>query len=386
MDDLRVERIGAAASLGACTALLLLTACLAGCQGGYQNGVLQVAYYTDPQTGYYPRAGCGDDLFFLFKGDESLYVDWQDLRVLRISVPKVDKDWYDMSWWQDPLGLRKGDRFHVRVESVLPEYRQAKTLRVRESHPGKVTLPGVATVRVVIDETQYGKARLDRLAIDFERAFLKELRRRAQPPFERVGSGEWRFMRRTPLTQRTTIVRAGRRRDYQYECDTNLDHPAAGRRPTIEFTVRGKEVRQKLIETTYMREWEYWPTNPTGPGAVPLRMRPLRIVRIPGVQKEVERQPQEGQEGPAAKETLIVRFAIANPPPGWTPPEFLHPRTLVTDDDGKATLDLWPLRKLLTILPSNKIIIHFKCADDPAKTGGTVEIDRSKMVGWARVG
>ena len=370
-------------ALALAAAAALWTSCLTGCQGGYQNGILQIAYYTDSR-GHYPRPDCADDLFFLYKGDEYLYVDWQDIRLLRISVPQVDKGWYEMSWWDDPLGLRKGDRFHVQIESLLPP-RQSKTLLVRESHPGKIALPGVGTVHVVIDETQYGKARLDRLAIDFEPAFLEQLRRMAQPPYEQVSPAEWRFVRRTILAERTTTAPTGRKRDYRYGHVKHLQAPRRGSRPSIEFTVRRREVMEELHQTTYRKEWEYWPTNPTRAGAVPMRMRPLRTVVIPGDHKETRRREYLGPEGPAVNETLIIRFDIADPPAGWKPPEFLRPRTLVTDDAGKAVLDLWPIRKQLAALPTSRIIVHFKCADDPAKAGGKVEIDRVEMVGWARV-
>jgi len=357
--------------------VLLLAAAVPGCH----KGAIQMAFYTDNHN-VYPRADCTDDIYFLFEGDEYLYVDWQDVRVLRLSVIRVDKNYAVRGWAVDPLGLRGSDRFHVRVEDLVHPGARPEEVTVMESEWGKAEVPNVGTVHMLVDETHYGRARLDRLKIEFLPDFLKQVRGMVLAPPERVGD-LWRFRKRTVVADFVADQPSGRKVDYRYTLTKLLANPSRMNVPKLRVQVRRKPVLRKVRTYSYYEEWEYWPTRPVRRGKGPMRTEPAKTERIGPVQTETKATERPGPEGPAAGEQIRFVFDVPNPPPGWTKPAYLADRIVPADPKGMVELNLWDIIPAAT-LPCESLRITFRAAEDADRSSRpqTVEIQRTELVGW----
>ncbi|HET6427108.1 MAG TPA: hypothetical protein VFJ30_01770 [Phycisphaerae bacterium] len=359
---------------------LALSLVMAAAAGGCHKGAIQMAFYTDNHN-QYPRADCTDDVFYLFEGDEYLYVDWQDVRVMRISVVRVDKNYAVRGWAADPLGVRGSDRFHVRVEGLVAPASKAE-VTVMESQWGKADVPNVGTVHLLIDETQYGRARLDRVKIDFAPEFLNRVRGMVLAPPERVGD-LWRFRKRTVVTDVVSDQPDGRKVDYRYVPTKLLANPSRLNVPKIRVQVSRKSVLRKVRNYAYYEEWEYWPVVPVGRGSGPMRTAPVKTERVGPLQTESKATEHPGAEGPAAGESIRFVFDVPNPPPGWAKPAYLSDRNVVADEKGVAELDLWDIIPAAT-LPYDSLTITVKAAEDGDQSSRpqTVELQRTELVGW----
>jgi len=345
---------------------VVLAVAATGCQTG-PNRWVQLAPYTD-STGHYPRPGCVDDLFFLFKGDEELRISWLNTLLLKMSVQEARNKVHPL---RDPFDTKDAS-FKVQVQCLVPPKGSAE-FTVTESEPGTVQLPGVGTITVTIDDTQYGRARLDRLEIQFEPDFYAKLPK----TYYRQGK-EWCLKAYIP-EGKPQWVPTGRRQDYRYVTQLHLKDETGQDKPFVDIEVTCRPIVQEKRES---KEWrEYWPVDPRGFGAFPLRMRPLKPAEEDQKPKVVlgRSQPVRKHQ-PATGETIVVTFSL----PDGTAISTVRPMTMCTDDKGRARLELWPVCRRLANVAASKIKVHFKCTGDHAKGGQTLLIDRVAMVPCAR--
>ena len=359
-------------------AVLVAACAFAGCH----RGTIQTAFYTDAHD-HYPRADYADKIYYLFEGCEYLYVDWQDVRMMRLSVVRVDKNYEVKGFVVDPLSLRGSDRFHVRVEGLIGSTPPAE-ITLMESQWGMAKLPGIGTVHLLMDETQYGRARLDRMAIDFDPAFLKKVRGMVLAPAESVG-GMWRFRKRTVISDSVDEQPSGKKVDYHYTTTKLLANPSPGNVPKLQVQVARKEMLRKSRNFSYYEEWEYWPARPSSRGRRSLRVKPLKTERVGEMKTDTDFKDHPGPEEAAATETIRLVFDVRNPPAGWTKPAYLADRQVVTDEKGCAVVNLWNLVPAAT-LPFNSLDVTIKAADDTDTSSRPqqVEILRTELVGWYR--
>jgi len=374
MEQVRHDRARAAGGIAWAGAVILA----AGLLGGCRHGVVQTAFYTDEQNRY-PRAEFEDNLLLLFKEPDHRYVhvEWQDVRFLRLSIESVDKNYYKMPVVADPMRVRGGDRFHVKVECLV-EPKGAETFTVRESRLGQQYLKGVGTIYVNIDETGYGTARLDRLKIDFEQAFLHALHRMVAGPAEREGRA-WRFPRRRMISDSTDEPVPVGKQDYSYTLEKSLDRKLTSD-PTVKVTVAARRKLKQTRHTVYSERWEYWPVNPVTAGADPAVTKPLKTVEGPSEIVVSRDDFTIGPPAPAAGEIVNIRFLLPELDDS-AKPAYLADAAVATGADGSATLSLRPFLKAAE-LPCKRIIVQFKAADDPATRWYSQEILRTELLPW----
>ncbi len=374
MKHSRQNRARAAGGIARVIVLLLA----AGVAGGCHYGVVQTAFYTDEQNRY-PRAEFADNLLLLFKEPDHRYVnvEWQDVRFLRLSIESVEKNYYKMSALADPMGVRGGDRFHVKLECLV-DPKQAATFTVRESRTGQHHLPGVGTIHVNIDETGYGTARLDRLVIDFDKMFLHALHRMVAGPAEREGNA-WRFPRRRMVSDAVGEPVPVGKQDYTYTLEKSLDRRLAGE-ATVKVTVTTRRRLKHTRKIVYAERWEYWPVNPLTPGADPAVTKPLKTTDAPEAIVESRETFTLEQPSPAVGEIVQVRFLVPELDAA-AKPDYLADTEVATGADGSATLNLRPFLKAAE-LPGKKIIVQFKAKDDPGNRWYSQEILRTELLPW----
>jgi hypothetical protein len=357
---------------------------LAGCR----QGTMQVAFYLD-EFNHYPKKGCDDDLWLLIKNSDPqfryIYVEYQDVRLLRISVPQVDKEFYP-----PPRGRSKayaGDRFHVVIEALLdpetgaaiPETEAGKMPRgdfmVRDSYWGETALKGVGRVALRFDDTNYGTARLDRAKIDFEAGFLHAARQLVAGPPEKVG-GNWRFIKRREISvivgERVVVGK----KDYRCNSEKQMD-PKTMDEPRILLAVTNKKVSKQTTTTVSGERWVEWPVNLARAGSAPAHCSP--VSEGPEEKREKKASTESlGPEEPAATETILYAFEL----PGMDKkPDYLKDGTLTTDRNGRATLSLKACIPIAE-LPCEKLIVKFRAKDDPGEQWYTQEIPRTEFVPW----
>ena len=355
-----------------------LAGILAGLAGGCQKGTVQLAFYTDSYN-HFPSRECEDEIFFLFRGDEYLYLDWQDVRILRLSVTDAtDK----ASPLLDPTDTLYQALFDMRVESLV-EPKGSWEFQAPEHQWARVEMPGIGVLQVRMDDTQYGLARLDKLRIDFEPDFLAKVRAMVAAPPQRLDHPKlgptWRFRRRRVISSKTVTTPTGAKTEYRYTATKHFS-PDCSSHPTVEVTAYMKKTHLQQLEATYQDTWEYWPVDPRGAGAAGMRLKPLKVERLAPRTERRKQAEYPGPEQPAANETILFAFEYPDAPAGWTKPAFLRDRTAVTDADGRAVLDLWPIVPAANVC--DKLMVRFKSQDDPARAGtagGEVIILRDEL-------
>ncbi len=308
--------------------LALLALLAAACAtGGCQQGAVQAAFYTDGRN-HFPRADVNQEMYFLFKEGEQeiLHIDWQDIPILNISVPRVQRMAYA------PLHT---DLFDVRVESLV-EPKTAQTFTVRESEGKTLQLPGVGAVYVDVDATHYGKARLDKLCIDFTPEFLERVRSKVSPPQQE--GDQWSFKRRTIASDARTTEPSGKG---FYKCDAakRLDMEP-GQKPTIDLSVGVENVTNVWRVVVYDVTREYWPVRPPEGVRAPF-LKPTKVERLPQESSKEIAGVIPSPAALAANEEILFRIVGDK-----SPAKVLYSGELKTDAQGKLAFDLGPYAAL----------------------------------------
>jgi hypothetical protein len=312
---------------GACIAILaLLGAWFSGCQE--PEATIQAAFYTD-QDRHFPRKGLETDIGFVFKEVEREYlnVEWQDVKVFRISVPQVGP-------------------FQVRLEDLTdPNHgvdpNRATTFPARDSEWAGADLKNVGKVSVKLSRSSRGKAVLDNLAIDFTPECLARLGGMvaAPPARESTKAGDYRcFLRRAYEFPETGVVE--RTPDGNgYYLYTPAQGAESSREPNIALLVKVEKTLKQVRHRAYTPVWEYWPADPRS--TVPVR--PAKTNAMPRKTLD-ETIPGELREPLriAVEEPVQVVFKAGE---GGKLPDYLKPLELKTDDQGRVSLDLLPYGK-----------------------------------------
>ncbi len=366
---------------------LALLCVLAGLGAGCQTGRVQLAFYTD--KGHFPSRGCEDDVLFLFRGSEYLYMDWLDVPVLRMRVTAARGKTHPLL---DPTDTLRTAEFDMEVECLAGgkgQWKQCASFTAREHEITSEKMPGVGTIEVRMDDTQYGLARLDRLRIDFEADFLAKARSLAATQVERLNDPKlgrcWRFLKRNTVSVGKPIrKRVGVR--YSYKAEKRFP-PDPKTNPYLEITVKMQEEYVTKTPMTVEEAWEYWPVDPRRFGAVPMCLKPLKVERCPTrvlhQEDSKKRLDPPDKPRPAANVTVLFHFEYPNAPAGWVKPGFLRDRTAITDGNGVATLDLWPIVPATNIC--DKLVVHYRAQDDharPSPGSNEITILRSELRPW----
>ena len=348
-------------------AVVTAAAVTAGCR----TDDFQTAFYTNSR-GHYPTFKDQSYILLVKPDHPAAIVEWVDVAMFRITVPLVEKDYYKLPWLQDPLRWRNGDRMTVEIESLI-EPTQTENVVVRDGDEGEVDFPGQARIYITPDDTNWGIARLDKLVIDFEPAFLDKVRAMVHEPAERLDK-HWKMLRPRAISTTTKRREVGLD-NFTFELTAKVD-PRLVKRPVIDMDVQASPVSETVAQTVYDSTWEYWLIDPTRSGATPAKMKPDKKEQGPKTVEEGDADKEVGNPQPAADQEIRFNITELKGREG-----FVSEGSFKLDRRGRATFDLMACVPAAS-LPIRGITVGFRAAADP--NGKTVEvfIKREDLAKW----